>query len=211
MPHEPPENRKTPITNELLEEALELSRHGEKKDWGIDYLERVARHEAGHAYLCYLTGETPAYLTIVARGGHGGYMEYSDTEQTPIRTREELLWNIRTALGGRAAELTYYGKEGGLSTGAAGDLEHASRTASAMLMQYGMEGRLGLAAFNHTDALKGPLSELIVDYVSKLLEEELQKAVKTIEEGKPKIDRLVKALLDKNKLTREEIESILAE
>ncbi len=203
--------QKTPITNELLEEALELSRHGEKKDWGIDYLERVARHEAGHAYLCYLTGETPAYLTIVARGGHGGYMEYSDTEQTPIRTREELLWNIRTALGGRAAELTYYGKEGGLSTGAAGDLEHASRTASAMLMQYGMEGRLGLAAFNHTDALKGPLSELIVDYVSKLLEEELQKAVKTIEEGKPKIDRLVKALLDKNKLTREEIESILAE
>ena len=177
--------QKTSITDELLEEALEISRHGEKKDWGVDYLERVARHETGHAYLCYLTGETPAYLTIVARGGHGGYMEHSDMEQTPIRTREELLGNIRTALGGRAAELIYYGKEGGLSTGAAGDLEHASRIASAMLMQYGMEGRLGLAAFSHMDALQGPLSELILDYVSKLLEGELQKAIQTIEEGKP--------------------------
>lgn len=201
--------QKTPITNELLEEALELSRHGEKKDWGVDYLERVARHEAGHAYLCYLTGETPAYLTIVARGGHGGYMEHSDIEQTPIRTRAELLGSIRTSLGGRAAELVYYGKEEGLSTGAAGDLEHAARIASAMLLQFGMEGRLGLAAFGGMEALNAPMSATIVEHVSQMLEEELKKAVGTIEEGKEKIDRLVEALLDKNKLTRKEMEEIL--
>ena len=201
--------QKTPITNELLEEALELSRHGEKKDWGVDYLERVARHEAGHAYLCYLTGETPAYLTIVARGGHGGYMEHSDIEQTPIRTRAELLGSIRTSLGGRAAELVYYGKEEGLSTGAAGDLEHAARIASAMLLQFGMEGSLGLAAFGGMEALNAPMSATIVEHVSQMLEEELKKAVGTIEEGKEKIDCLVETLLDKNKLTRKEMEEIL--
>lgn len=200
--------KNAPISDELLEEALELSQHGEKKDWGEEYLERVARHEAGHAYLCFLTGVIPAYLTIVARGGHGGYMEHSDTEQTPIKTRAELLGSIRTSLGGRAAELVYYGEEEGLSTGAASDLEHAARLASAMLLQYGMEGSMGLAALGGAEALHGPMAEVIVDHVSKLLESQMKDTIRMIEQGRAQIDKLVEALLDKNKLTREEMKAI---
>jgi len=59
----------------MLEEAFELSRFGERKDWGTTYMERVARHEAGHAVISALGGRIPSYLTIVARGDHGGYME----------------------------------------------------------------------------------------------------------------------------------------
>ena len=66
------------LNNAILDEAFELTRHGEKKDWGKDYIERVARHESGHAYLCFAAGSTPSYLTIEARGGHGGYMEHAD-------------------------------------------------------------------------------------------------------------------------------------
>jgi ATP-dependent 26S proteasome regulatory subunit len=70
--------KNTALNDEILEEAFELASHGEKKDWGRKYLERIARHEAGHAYLCYLSVRTPAYLTIVARNGIGGYMEHAD-------------------------------------------------------------------------------------------------------------------------------------
>lgn len=198
-----------PINDELLEESFELSRHGEEKNWGHDYLERVARHEAGHAYLCFLGGRTPSYLTIVARGSHGGYMEHADSEEAPIKTREELLARIRTSLGGRAAELVYYGDDDGVSTGASGDLESATNIARAMLVQYGMDTDFGLAAMAGEEARKGVMAPEIQRKVNEILKAQMERTVAIIKEGRGDIDRLVKALLEKNKLTREEMESLL--
>jgi hypothetical protein len=70
-----------------LDEAYELTRNGAKKDWGYEYLERVARHTSRPRVLCYLGGNTPSYLTIVARGGHGGYMEHSAKDRGRSRRR----------------------------------------------------------------------------------------------------------------------------
>ena len=109
------------LNDALLDDAFELSRFGAEKNWGHEYLERVARHESGHAFLCYLGGNTPSYLTIVARGGHGGYMKHSDTDIGPLQTKEDLISRIRTSLGGRAAEIVYYGEKDGVSTGASGE------------------------------------------------------------------------------------------
>ena len=80
-----------PLTDEILEEAFELFRHGEQKNRGHDYLERVARHEAGHAFLCFLGGNIPNYLTIVTRGSHGGYMEHADAEHCLCRPKKHCL------------------------------------------------------------------------------------------------------------------------
>jgi ATP-dependent Zn protease len=198
-----------PLSDELLEEAFELSQHGEEKNWGHEYLERVARHEAGHAYLCFLGGKIPSYLTIVARGKHGGYMEHADTESSPLQTKEVLLGRIRTTLGGRAAELVYYGDEAGISTGASGDLESATNIAKAMLVTYGMDSEFGLAALSREEATKGPQSAEIVRKINTILNQQMALAIKTIREGKPKLDALVYALLEKNKLTSEEMERIL--
>ena len=77
-----------PLDDVLLDEAFELSRFGAEKNWGHEYLERVARHESGHAFLCYLGGNTPSYLTIVARGGHGGYMAVSYTHLDVYKRQE---------------------------------------------------------------------------------------------------------------------------
>ena len=107
-----------------------MTRHGEKKDWGKEYIERVARHESGHAYMCFTAGTTPAYLTIEARGGHGGYMEHADTESQPLLKKEELLGRIRTSLGGRAAEELFVGS---ISTGAMNDLERSTKAAFGMV------------------------------------------------------------------------------
>ena len=198
-----------PLNDNLLEEAFELNRHGDKKDWGKDYLERVARHESGHAYLCFLSGRTPAYLTIVARGNHGGYMEHSDDENSPLKTKDELLARIRTALGGRAAEIVYYGEKEGISSGASGDLQSATHIARTMICTYGMDENIGMASLSEEEATKGPLADKITARISEIIKEELTQSIEMIKKGKPAIDKLVKNLLEKNKLTKEEMEELM--
>ena len=195
-----------PVDDEILEEAFELTKHGEKKDWGYEYLERVARHESGHAFLCYLGGNTPAYLTIVARGEHGGYMEHSAKEMGPLATREELINRIRTSLGGRAAEIVYYGEKNGLSTGAAGDLENATKLAAAMICSYGMDEDFGLAYMDPKEAMKDPE---IRKKVNMLLGGEMRATVEILQKNRTRIDHLVSELMKKNKLTDVEIEELL--
>ncbi|SEP66680.1 ATP-dependent metalloprotease FtsH [Lachnospiraceae bacterium NE2001] len=195
-----------PLDDGILDEAFELTKHGEKKDWGFEYLERVARHESGHAFLCYLGGYTPAYLTIVARGGHGGYMEHSAKEMGPLSTKEELISRIRTSLGGRAAEIVYYGEKDGVSTGASGDLEQATRLAVTMICTYGMDEEFGLAYMDAGDAMKDPS---LRKRVNELLSAEMRATIDIISQNKERIDRMVSELLKKNKLTGAEMEELL--
>jgi ATP-dependent Zn protease len=199
------------LSDDLLEDAFETFRHGAEKDWGDEYLERVARHEAGHAYISWLAGNTPSYTTIVARDSHGGYMEYADTRDTPIKTKEELLSSIRTSLGGRASELVYYGDEDGLSTGASGDLKNATNRAKSMLIRYGMDKEFGLAVISEDEAKNEPLAMEIKRKVDSILFQQLDLAVSMLSEDKDKLDKLVTALLEKNKLTAEEVDALLCE
>ncbi len=197
----------TLIDDNALDEAYETVRHGARKDWGIDYLERVARHESGHALMNYLGGNTPAYLTIVARGDHGGYMEHSAEELGPMQTKSELLHRIRTALGGRAAEIVYYGLEDGLSSGASGDLRQASRIAEAIVCEYGMVEQTGLYISHHKEGMEKERT----DVINQILNEEMKKAVEMISINRDRVDRLVAQLLRKNKLTADEIINCLKE
>ena len=195
-----------PLGDDLLEEAFELTKYGGKKDWGYESLERVARHESGHALVSALAGNTPAYLTIEARGDHGGYMEHSEKERGPLLTRRQLIDRIRTSLGGRAAEIVYYGEEDGLSTGASGDLQQATRTAAAMLCSYGMDEEFGLAAADPAQSLKDPAFRA---RVNTILSREMSASLEIIRQNRDRLDRLVTALLSKNRLTAPEIEEQL--
>ena len=195
-----------PMDDAILDEAYELTRHGAKKDWGYEYLERVARHESGHAFMCYLGGNTPAYLTIVARGDHGGYMEHSAKEMSPLATKEELISRIRVSLGGRASEIVYYGNRDGISTGPSGDLEQAARMAAAMLCSYGMDENFGLAPMDLKEAMRDPS---VRERVNEMLRKEMKNTVEIIQNNRRRIDRLVDELMKKNKLTSQEMEALL--
>ncbi len=199
---------KTPLNDGILDEAYELTKHGAKKEWGYEYLERVARHESGHAFLCYLGGNTPAYLTIVARGGHGGYMEHSAKEMGSLSTKEELINRIRTSLGGRAAEIAYYGEKDGISTGASGDLEQATNVAKAMIIRYGMDESFGLGVMGQQEAAS---SAELKKRVNEILGEEMRNTIEIIKTNKLRIDRMVSALMEKNKLTGAEMEELLVD
>lgn len=200
----------TEVDDCVLDEAFETYLGGEEKKWNEQLLERVARHEAGHALVCYDSGEKPSYITIVARGNHGGYMQHESKENKALYTKKELLARIRTSLGGRASELVYYGDEDGISTGASSDLENATRIAEALVCYYGMDNDFGLAVIDMNSAANSDYCAKVHDIVNDILSKQLQEAVAIISKNKNKIDAMVNALMVKNHLNGNEIEQIFA-
>lgn len=197
------------VNDAALEEAFETFVSGEKRTCTPESVARTACHEAGHALLCWLGGECPSYLTVVSRGDHGGYMQHGDNEEKGVYSREELLAHIRTSLGGRAAELVYYGEEAGVTTGPSADLASATRVAESMICRYGMDERMGLASFSANPAGTPFYAELRAR-INEILDGELTRAIDLIEKNRPAMDALIAALVEKNQLKGDEIDAILA-
>ncbi len=202
------------LTGDMLVEALDTAREGEAKEWSPEFLESTARHEAGHTILYWLSGWWSPEVSIVARADHGGGMRHSEEEmKRESQTREELLARIRTCLGGRAAELIYYGKEKGLTTGASGDLENATRIARQMICRYGMEEDFGLLAtpelFNYTEAVSSPIYQRVSEAAGRILKQEMENTLKLLKENRAHLDAVAKALLAKNRLYRDDLKQLL--
>ena len=192
------------LTSKLLEEAFETIQFGEARPKDKKQMKRTACHEAGHTIMYWLSGWWPAYVTVVSRGGHGGYMAPAaeDIERRVSFTKEELLWKIRCLLGGRAAEIIYYGPEGGLSTGAGGDIKKASELASAMVGEYAMDNDFGI--------LVAPdLKDKVNEGAKRLLSEQMKETQKLMESNKQYLDSLTSALLEKERLTIDQVKEIL--
>lgn len=198
------------LTDAILEDAFETFTSGEVKKWAEDELLRTARHEAGHALLCWASGEKPSYLTIVARGDHGGYMQHGDTEKKGLYTKKDLIAKVRTSLAGRAAEIVYYGEEDGLSSGPSGDLQSATSIMKAMICTYGMDEKMGLCAMNMAEISSTPYYAQIVARINERLNEEFMATKSVVENNKNAIDALVDALMTKNSLKGDEIARILS-
>ena len=196
------------VGDAMFEEAFETFNYGAARpETNSEELLSTARHEAGHALLCWMNGECPSYLTIVARGGHGGYMQHADTEGKGCYTRAELLFRIRTSLAGRAAEMVYYGPEKGLTTGASSDLAHATHVAQRIIGTYGMDEVMGLSVL---DAGNIALAADLRRRTNEILAGELALAITTINENREAMDAIVSELMAKNYLKGEEIDEIFA-
>ena len=120
----------------------------EKKGTVLTDIEKriVAYHEVGHALVAALQKHTQpvSKITIVPHtSGALGYTMQMPEEEKYLNSRDELLVELRTMLGGRAAEQTVFGIE---TTGASNDIERATDLARKMVMQYGMSDRIGLMA-----------------------------------------------------------------
>ncbi|MEQ8220918.1 MAG: AAA family ATPase, partial [Candidatus Eremiobacterota bacterium] len=196
------------ITDELLKESFEKIRMGEIKAMPSPAtLKRIARHEAGHALIAWLGGNKPLQVTIIGRGYAGGYMEKEADEERVIYTKPELEQRICEAMGGRASEIIYYGEEEGLSTGASEDLKSATSIARMMVLDFGMSKDFGSLSIGKD--YDGNLSIEIKEAIEKIIREQLERAVKLLEENRKYLNKLSKALLENNRLTREEMKHIL--
>ena len=200
------------VTDELVEEAFERMRMGEARaTTDPDTLLRVARHEAGHCLIGWLRGEKPVQITIMARGKAGGFVEREADEDRMLYTKGELEGMIRQAMGGRAAEMLFYGEDEGLSTGVGEDLRAATRYAEMMVRNYGMDKSLGQVALDSQRFDAGPLAADVMRGAERIVREQLERARKDLADHRAAVDRLVEELREKNRLTRSELERILAD
>ncbi len=132
-----------------LEESIERVLAGpERKSRVISEKEKklVAYHEAGHALVgLNVKNSDPVHkVSIIPRGGAGGYTLYRPKEDRNYATRSELLDKLKTLLGGRVAEAVVLDE---ISTGAQNDLERATGLARRMICEYGMSEKLGPITF----------------------------------------------------------------
>ncbi len=197
------------INDDLLTDTLETQLYGEKRENDEKYRLSVARHEAGHAYVAWKTGREPKFITIVSRGNFGGYVSYGDGEDIHNLTKEDFLNCICQSLAGRAAEMVYYG-ESGINTGAVSDLEHATKYAMRMLCYLGM-GDLGLVSLDPEHILDSPKGAELLEEANKILEQQMERAIEFIREGRNAIDHIVDVLMDKSYIQGENLIATLEE
>ena len=136
-----------------------------------------------------------------------------EEEHQGSRTRPQLLADIRVSLGGRAAELVYYGADDGLSTGAAGDLELATRLARAMVCRFGMVEEYGVLAtpeLQRVEAAVGsPMYQQVNAEASKILKNQMAETAHLMRMYQERLDAVAQALAHRERLTREELQAVL--
>ena len=205
-----------------LEESVEVVIAGYQKKNAIlsDKEKRtVAYHEIGHALVAALqTDSAPVQkITIIPRtSGALGYTMQVEQKDKYILTREELENKIATFTGGRAAEEVKFGQ---VSTGAANDIEQATKLARAMITRYGMSEEFDMVAMEtvNNKYLGGDTSltcsaatqQQIDKRVVELVKRQHGLAKKLLEEHRDKLDELATYLYEKETITGQEFMDIL--
>lgn len=189
----------------------------EKKGTILTDIEKriVAYHECGHALVAALEkhAQPVSKITIVPHtSGALGYTMQMPEEEKYLSSREELLIELRTLLGGRAAEQTVFGIQ---TTGAANDIQRATELARKMVTQYGMSEGVGLmalaASYNeylggsaHMDCAQNTAAEADRE-VRKLLNDAYDAAKKLLNEHRALLDDVSLYLLQKETITGDEL------
>lgn len=209
-------------TQEDMEESIEVVIAGyQKKHAILTDKEKciVSYHEIGHALVAALASHSAPVqkITIIPRtSGALGYTMQVDEGNHYLMNKEEMLDQIATLTGGRAAEEVVFGTS---TNGASNDIEKATRLARAMITRYGMSDEFGMVAMeNVTNQYLGgdttlacsPETQARIDKaVSDLIKTQHEKARRLLEEHRKKLDELAKYLYEKETITGEQFMEIL--
>jgi ATP-dependent metalloprotease FtsH len=198
---------KNTIDEKIITEAMEQYTSGDRRKRSEEENLRTARHEAGHAFLQWKAGKHPAYISIESRSDHHGYVRGSEEDFEKMNSKSEILDYIRWCLGGRAAELVYYGDDDGLTMGPSADLQQATSAAEQLFTRYGMDESFGMAVVDPNRLSEKKYNELL-DKVNALLKQELEEGKSEISSNRRVIDAFVKTLMVREHLNGDEIETI---
>ena len=189
----------------------------EKKNTVLTDMEKrlVAYHEVGHALVAALekNAQPVSKITIVPHTtGALGYTMQMPQEEKFLNTSEELLTELRTLVGGRAAEQVVFGVK---TTGAANDIQRATALARNMITQYGMSETLGLMSLAtvQNEYLDGQAymdcsqqtAALVDQEVQKLLDRCYNETVRILQDNRSLLDEISLFLLNKETITGDEL------
>ncbi|MBW4848121.1 MULTISPECIES: ATP-dependent zinc metalloprotease FtsH [Clostridia] len=217
-------NGRHAVAQKDLFEAVEVVLVGkEKKDRVLNKEERriVSYHEVGHALVSALQkdSEPVQKITIVPRTmGALGYVMHVPEEEKFLNSRKELHAMLVGYLAGRAAEEIVFDT---VTTGAANDIEQATKVARAMITQYGMSekfGLMGLAA-REDQYLSGrtvmncaeATASQVDDEVMKMLKEAYEEAKNLLSENRDVMDKIAEFLIERETITGKEFMKIFRE
>lgn len=217
-------NHSDTITNDDLQEAaIKVIAGPEKKSKVVIERERVltAYHEAGHAITqSLIEGMDPVgMITIVPRGQAGGFTSFIPQEDRSFMTKNEMLNEIVTLLGGRAAEKIVLDD---ISTGASNDIQRATKIAKEMVTTYGMSDLLGPVSFSqedskpfvgrdigHQKAYSEKTAVEIDNEVINIISTSYDKSIKILEDNIAILHELAKELLEKETVKKEQVKEII--
>ena len=213
---------RTEATQEDMEAAIEVVIAGyEKKNAILTDREKsiVAYHEIGHALVAAMQDHSAPVqkITIVPRtSGALGYTMQVDEGNRYLMTRQEIENKIATFTAGRAAEAIVFGN---VTTGAANDIEQATKLARAMITRYGMSDEFGMVAMENVEnaylggdaslACSADTQARIDELVVELVKQQYRKAEAILTENREILDRLAKHLYEKETITGDEFMSLL--
>ncbi len=181
----------------------------------------TAYHEAGHALVGRLQPNSDPIqkISIIPRGfAMLGYTMSSPKEDRFTRNKLELESDLSMTMGGRAAEKLVFGE---LSTGAASDLESATKLARNMVMRFGMSDKVGSVSFSGTQEVfigrdwakernySEKTAETIDGEVRRLVEQAEKKAAGILGKNRKVLDKLAKILLEKEVVEGYELDELL--
>ena len=197
--------------DELKEAAVKVMMGAEKRSRKVTDKERrlTAFHEAGHAVATYHldTQDPVTEVSIIPRGAAGGYTMSTPQEDKMYMSRNEMLDELVTLLGGRVAEAIVLGD---VSTGASNDLDRATALAKGMITRYGMDENIGLATYGTNTGFYGTgkeYSETTATAIDEAVKAQLKTAYDRCEailtEHRDQLDRLAEYLLEHEKIDAE--------
>ncbi len=212
------------VTQADLEESVEVIIAGyQKKNRVLSNKEKmvVAYHEIGHALVAARqTHSAPVHkITIIPRtSGALGYTMQVEEDEHFLMSREELENKIATFAGGRAAEQLVFNQ---ITTGAANDIEQATRLARAMVMRFGMSDEFGMVAMAQTtnQYLGGDMTLMCSENtqdridlaVRDIIQRQYDKAMDILRENREQLHQLARYLYESETITGEEFMRILSQ
>lgn len=213
--------RKSATQEDMIESVEVVIAGYQKKNRVLSNKEKltVAYHEVGHALVAALqTHSAPVQkITIIPRtSGALGYTMQVEEGEHFLMTKTELENKIATFTGGRAAEEIVFHE---ISTGAANDIEQATKIARSMISRYGMNEEFGMVAMETMEnqylggdtslACSNETQTKIDEKVIELVGRQYDKAIKLLSENLPKLHEIAKHLYENETITGEEFMNIL--
>ena len=217
------EDRKFIVAEDIKKSFIKVGIGTEKKSHIISEKEKriTAYHESGHAILFHVLPDVgPVYTVSVIPTGNGaaGYTMPLPEKDEMFNTRGKMRQDIIVTLGGRVAEELILDD---ITTGASGDIKHATKVARAMVTRFGFTNEIGLINYEndddevfigrdlaHTRAYSEETAGRIDEEVKKIIDECYVEAKRIISEHMDVLHASAKLLMEKERITREEFEAL---
>ena len=218
-------NQKNITQQELLDSIEKVILGPERKSRILTKTEKeiIAYHEVGHALISALLPKTARVrkISIITRGRAAGYTMRMPDEEKYMKTRSEFLDDLCAILGGYVAEEIKF-KD--ISTGAANDLKEATNIARGLVTKYGMSKKIGPISFGKTEELVFLGREIATEReyseetaakidkeVADIIKKCYRRTKKLLQRNTDKMERVVKELIKKETLEKEEFEKLVKE